>query len=166
MNIVVKFKIMSGGQTGVDRAALDVALDQNISCGGWCPKGRKTEDGTLSKIYPLQETPSDHYSERTKWNVRDSDGTMILTWGPPKNGTKLTINIAKKLNKPYIIVDMISPPTISEILDWMATHQIQVLNIAGPRGSFAPFVYSEARVFIEILVKNILTVQPHSSGSV
>ena len=80
-------RIVSGGQTGVDRAALDVALELSIPCGGWCPKGRKAEDGALPARYPLKETPSEEYAQRTTWNVRDSDGTLILTHGAPTGGT-------------------------------------------------------------------------------
>ena len=76
-------KIVSGGQTGVDRAALDVALDLSLPCGGWCPKGRKAEDGPIAAHYPLTETPLDSYPQRTEWNVRDSDGTLVLTRGKP-----------------------------------------------------------------------------------
>src|SRR5436305_1193025 len=85
------FTIFSGGQTGVDRAALDVALELGIPCSGWCPRGRRAEDGTIPPRYPLQETRSLAYPVRTRWNVRDSDGTLILTRGRPDRGTALTI---------------------------------------------------------------------------
>lgn len=78
-----ELKIVSGGQTGVDRAALDVALELGLPCGGWCPKGRKAEDGVIHSRYPLKETPSEEYNERTTWNVRDSDGTLIVSDAPP-----------------------------------------------------------------------------------
>ena len=88
-------KIVSGGQTGVDRAALDVALELGIPCGGWCPRGRRAEDGALSARYPLMETPSDDYVQRTTWNIRDSDGTLILTRGEPTGGTAQTALICE-----------------------------------------------------------------------
>lgn len=87
-------KIISGGQTGVDRAGLDVAIALGIPHGGWCPKGRKAEDGTIPAIYQIQETPKTNYKQRTGWNVRDSDGTLILTLGEPTGGTAATIKLA------------------------------------------------------------------------
>src|SRR3954454_8651242 len=90
-------KIVSGGQTGVDRAALDVALALGIPCGGWCPKGRKAEDGPIEDRYPLSETPSSDYRQRTLWNIRDSDATLILTWGEPTGGTLLTVKECRKV---------------------------------------------------------------------
>ena len=89
-------RIISGGQTGVDRAALDAALEYNFPCGGWCPKGRLAEDGIISQKYPLKETESSEYEVRTKLNVRGSDGTLILTWGKPTGGTTLTVEFAKQ----------------------------------------------------------------------
>src|SRR5947209_13063019 len=96
-------KIVSGGQTGVDRAALDVALELGLPCGGWCPRGRRAEDGPLPARYPLTETSWEGYPQRTRWNVRDSDGTLILTRGQPDRGTALTIKLAQRLGKPYRI---------------------------------------------------------------
>src|SRR5437867_4357828 len=93
-------KIVSGGQTGVDRAALDVALELGVKCGGWCPQGRRAEDGRIDERYPLQETPWDGYPQRTEWNVRDSDGTLILTCGEPDRGTALTIELVQRKKKP------------------------------------------------------------------
>lgn len=89
-------KIISGGQTGVDRAALDAALQLGIPCGGWCPKGRKAKDGPIPDRYPLKETESGSYPVRTEMNVRDSDGTLILTWGRPTGGTALTVRLARR----------------------------------------------------------------------
>ena len=83
-------RIVSGGQTGVDRAALDVAIELGVPCGGWCPRGRKAEDGPIAARYPLRETNSVSYRVRTERNVRESDGVLILTWGPPREGTALT----------------------------------------------------------------------------
>lgn len=93
-------QIVSGGQAGVDRAALDVALQLGMPCGGWCPKDRKAEDGLIAPCYPLRETPSDDYAQRTEWNVRDSDGTLVLTIGPPTEGTAFTVTVAARLKKP------------------------------------------------------------------
>src|SRR5204862_1053873 len=89
-------RVVSGGQTGVDRAALDVALGLGLPCGGWCPKGRRAEDGPLPERYPLRETPWSGYPQRTQWNVRDSDGTLVLLNGEPDRGTRLTIELAAR----------------------------------------------------------------------
>jgi hypothetical protein len=99
-------KIISGGQTGVDRAALDVALELGLPCGGWCPKGRRAEDGKIPGRYPLEETSSAEYPVRTQLNVEDSDGTLILSWGSPTGGTALTIKLARRLKKPYLLIDL------------------------------------------------------------
>src|SRR6266851_4977853 len=96
-------KIISGGQTGVDRAALDVALELGIPCGGWCPKGRRAEDGRIPKRYPLVETPTPAYPVRTEWNVRDSDGTLVLARGQASGGTALTIEFATDYGKPCLV---------------------------------------------------------------
>ena len=89
--------IVSGGQTGADRAALDWALKHNVPCGGWCPKGRKAEDGPIDSKYPLQETPSSSYLQRTEWNVRDSDATVLFSIQPIlSGGSKRTMEFARE----------------------------------------------------------------------
>ena len=118
---------VSGGQTGVDRAALDIALELGIPCGGWCPKGRLAEDGPLPERYPLQETPSSQYPQRTEWNVRDSDGTLILTFGDPTRGTALTIQIAERLKKPCLTVNLKQSPSPKEVLVWIQGNGIHLL---------------------------------------
>src|SRR5688572_16678238 len=102
-------KIISGGQTGVDRAALDVALELGLPCGGWCPKGRKAEDGVIDPKYPLQETSTDDYPQRTEKNVQDSDATLILTRGKPDGGTALTRSLAREHKKPCKVVNFLKP---------------------------------------------------------
>src|SRR6516162_9418333 len=99
-------RILSGGQTGVDRAALDVAVELGLPCGGWCPRGRRAEDGPIPERYPLKETPWDGYPQRTERNVRDSDGTLVLTLGQADRGTTLTIELAHKKRKPHLIIDL------------------------------------------------------------
>jgi hypothetical protein len=144
-------KIVSGGQTGVDRAALDVALRLGIPLGGWCPLGRLAEDGPLAASYPLEETPDPLYAQRTEWNVRDSDGTLILTWGEPTGGTALTRVFALQLDKPHLIIDLDAMPSTRTVLDWLQNHGIRQLNVAGPRESTVPGIYEQAKLFLETL---------------
>ena len=141
-------KIVSGGQSGVDRAALDVALALGVPCGGWCPKGRKAEDGPLPARYPLTETPSDDYAQRTEWNVRDAEGTLILSDGPLSGGTAQTAEIAKHLGKPHLVVELNGAEHPEAMRAWMAAQGITVLNIAGPRESKSPGIYAKAAAFL------------------
>lgn len=144
-------KIVSGAQTGVDRAALDVALAVGLKAGGWVPKGRRAEDGPIDGYYPVQETPSTDYEERTRFNVRDSDATLILTRGEPKGGTKLTLEIARQLAKPYLIVDLSRSKSPLAALKWLEAKRPTVLNVAGPRESGAGGIYDEATAFLKNL---------------
>ncbi len=138
------FCIISGGQSGVDRAALDVALKLKVACGGWCPKGRLAEDGKIPGCYPLEETPARDYQQRTRWNVRDSDGTLILKTGLLKGGTALTTAIAQKLHRPLLIVDLDYPPKTETVKAWLEQHHIHRLNVAGPRESNCPGIYARS----------------------
>lgn len=140
--------IISGGQTGVDRAALDVALELAIPCGGWCPLGRLAEDGRLPERYPLHETESADYSERTEWNVRDSDGTLIVARGTLTGGTALTESLARRLRKPCLVVDPDLDPDPTSIRDWIEENDIRRLNVAGPRESSQPGIYSQAAALL------------------
>lgn len=144
-------KIISGGQTGVDRAALNWAIDADILCGGWCPQGRKAEDGRISDHYPLIEASSWRYSQRTQWNVRDSDGTLILNNSQLTGGTLLTINCCKRLEKPFLVVDLglnFDPIPVEE---WIRENTISVLNVAGPRESSSPGIGDKALSFLRTL---------------
>ncbi|NOX53670.1 MAG: molybdenum cofactor carrier [Planctomycetes bacterium] len=145
-------KIVSGGQTGVDRAALDAALDAGFPCGGWCPRGRLAEDGRIPDRYPLSETPSTRYAERTEWNVRDSDGTLILTAGPLTGGTALTRTLAQNHAKPLFVLDLRRDVDMAAVLDWIERHGIQVLNIAGPRLRQQSEIYDLAYRFVRRLL--------------
>ncbi len=147
--------IISGGQTGVDRAALDVALAFGLPCGGWCPRGRGAEDGPLPARYPLMETPSDDPAERTRWNVRDADGTLILVRYTISGGTALAAACAEQMGKPLRIVDLDRPPAFTEILTWLSGAGITVLNIAGPRESERPGIQAEAMRFLSLLFMDI-----------
>ncbi len=141
-------KIVSGGQTGVDRAALDVALAAGFPCGGWAPKGRMAEDGAIPKRYPLDECSIAGYEERTRLNVRDSDATLILTRGADpedmKGGTGLTIEWASRLSKPYLVVDLAAPTDADAIADWLEGERAKVVNVAGPRESTVPGIAAAA----------------------
>lgn len=148
-------KIVSGGQTGVDRAALDVAFELGIPCGGWCPKGRRAEDGAVPARYPLRETTSAAYPQRTAWNVRDSDGTLVLTRGALKGGTGLTVELTERAGRPVLVVDLASPPEPAVIRDWLARHGIRTLNVAGPRESERPGIASQAAAFLVTLLKGV-----------
>src|SRR5262249_13275837 len=145
-------KIISGGQTGVDRAALDVALELGLPCGGWCPRGRKAEDGPLDLKYPLQETSTPSYAQRTECNVRDSDGTLVLTRGQPKGGTALTIQLAKRYQKPHLVMDLDDKPSAAAIREWAEVHRIGVLNVAGPRDSERAGTYAQAANLLRSLL--------------
>jgi hypothetical protein len=137
-------KIISGGQTGVDRAALDVAIELGIDHGGWCPAGRKAEDGQIPPHYRLTETRETDYVTRTRLNVRDSDGTLILTLGETSGGTLQTIRFANELWRPLLLVDLNKPVDSSVFHDWLSTNRIKVLNIAGPRESKSAGIQARA----------------------
>jgi len=141
-------RIVSGGQTGVDRAALDTALELGVPCTGWVPSGRLAEDGPLPARYPLRETPTRRYEERTMWNVRDSDGTLILSRGPLSGGTALTLVHAKKMSRPYLVVDLLALAPRTQAVDWVFSHRIGTLNIAGPRESMSPGIYAAALAWL------------------
>ncbi len=149
-------KIISGGQTGVDRAALDLAMELNIPCGGWCPQGRLAEDGIIPEKYPLQETVTAEYEERTRKNVEDSDGTLILTHGQPKGGTTYTIEITLILEKPVWIIDFNSEFSIEAVAQWIDRNFIFNLNIAGPRESVFPGIYEQAKEFLREIFEKLI----------
>ncbi len=131
-------RIVSGGQTGVDRAALDVALELDVPCGGWVPKGRIDERGRIPDRYPgLRETETAEWSERTEANVRDSDGTLVISRGPLTGGSKYTREVAERLGRPCLHLDLEGSATaaLEATRDWIAANDIRVLNVAGPRES-------------------------------
>jgi hypothetical protein len=141
-------KIISGGQTGVDRAALDVALALGVPCGGWCPLGRRAEDGPIDDRYPLVETTSPSYPVRTRRNVRDAEGTLILTRGQPDRGTALTCKLAERLRRPLFVVDLLQPSDALAVRRWLDDQAIRVLNVAGPRESSQPGIHAQATEFL------------------
>ena len=126
-------KIVSGGQTGVDRAALDVALALGLAVGGGCPKGRRAEDGRIPERYPLTETPERNDPTRTRRNIEDADGTLILNLGKLDGGTALTVAHARQIGKPCRVVALEEGIEPAAFRAWLDEHRIAVLNVAGPR---------------------------------
>ena len=133
----------------MDRAALDAALALGLPCGGWCPRRRKAQDGPIDERYPLRETPSGQYPQRTEWNVRDSDATLVLTRGRPRGGTALTVTLARRLGRPCLVLDLAAHPDPGEVQRWTEAEGLSTLNVAGPRESQHPGIQDEARAFLE-----------------
>ena len=143
--------IITGGQTGVDRAALDFAIEYDIQYSGWCPSGRLAEDGKIHGRYHLQETADTDYLTRTRLNVQGSDGTLILNREILDGGTAATVNFAVGMKKPYLIINLEHPPDTNVIHDWLAVNKIRKLNIAGPRESKCPGIYRQVLDFLRTL---------------
>ncbi len=153
-------KIVSGGQTGADRAALDAAMDCGVDCGGWIPKGRKTEDGFLPEKYKLKEMECDKYQARTKKNVVDSDATLIISHGYLNGGSNYTMIVCNKLGKPVMHIDLniISENRAVDIIcKWILDNSINVLNVAGPRLSKDRKIYNRAyKIICSVIEKKKL----------
>ncbi|PSQ83211.1 MAG: molybdenum cofactor carrier [Bacteroidetes bacterium QS_1_65_9] len=149
-------KIVSGGQAGVDRAALDAALAHGVPVGGWCPQGRRAEDGRIPERYPLQETPSEKYAQRTAWNVRDSDGTLVIAPAPLDGGTALTKDEAEQQDRPVLHIRPDDPVPVPMIRAWGTEHDMRVLNVAGPRASEEDGIYDAARAVLDDLLEVLL----------
>ncbi len=145
-------KIVSGGQTGVDRAALDVAVKLGVPHGGWVPRGRLAEDGPLPESYRMRETSNAIYSERTEKNVIDSDGTLIISRGELTGGSETTRAMAIKHQRPWLHVDLNRVSAFLSavrIVEWLNAHRIRILNVAGPRASKDPRIYQDALSLLE-----------------
>lgn len=145
-------KIISGGQTGTDQAALDVALKLGIPHGGWVPKGRLTEAGPLNGKYQLQEMENANYNQRTAQNVIDSDGTLIISHGTLTGGSEFTREMAVYHNRPWLHIDLnttIAFQAAQQISSWIKEHDIQVLNVAGSRASKDPKIYRATADLLE-----------------
>ncbi len=150
-------KIISGGQTGVDRAALDAALDMQLPCGGWCPENRMAEDGPIATKYPLQVLPNAGYKERTLQNILDSDATLIIYFGTLNGGTALTLKHCIDHNKTFLQVDGIKHTidrASQNITAFINQNNIQILNVAGPRASKTPEAYTYAYTLVSKLIQN------------
>lgn len=145
-------KIISGGQTGVDRAALDAALARGYPIGGWCPEGRRAEDGAIPERYPLAETRSRRYPPRTALNVRDADATLILHLGTLDRGAKLTMEMAARAHKPCAAIDLTQPAAVEAAKQWLDQVHPSTLNVAGPGESRAPGIYPRAYGFLARLL--------------
>ncbi|HMO79345.1 MAG TPA: putative molybdenum carrier protein [Pyrinomonadaceae bacterium] len=139
-------KIITGGQTGVDRAAWDAALEFGIAIGGWVPSEKWAEDGRIPEIYRgLNETRSGDPAERTSSNVRDSDGTLIISRGDLTGGSVLAQSLCEEIGKPVLHIDLSKTSehaAVSLIIEWFATNKIRILNVAGPRASEDAVIYS------------------------
>jgi hypothetical protein len=172
----MELKIISGGQTGVDRGALDAALKAGIEHGGHCPKGRKAEDGAIPALYQLEETWTDKYPPRTAMNIRDADGTLILVHGRSgfhrSRGTKLTLEMCRKQKKPYLLANPAKLDQVEAVIIWLEELERKqqgvpgwleelaeedrplVINVAGPRESMAPGIHDETVKFLgRVLVR-------------
>ena len=144
-------KIISGGQTGVDRAALDFALKYQIPCGGWCPKGRIAEDGIIPDQYPLTETLTEDPKERTRLNISNSDGTLIIYRDRMDEGTQYTLDHAREFEKAVYIIQSGSDKNPEYFKNWLQANKINTLNVAGPRESSEAGVYNFAYDALENL---------------
>jgi len=165
-------KIISGGQTGADRAALDFAIKNNIPHGGWMPKGRKTEEGPLPGCYNLQEMATESYTHRTEQNVIDSDGTLIISHGELTEGSALTRDFAQRHRRPYLHVDLNEYSEASaaafSVRGWIARHAIKTLNVAGPRASKDEDIYRGVMNLLEKALRrnNLIDVVLFDFGGV
>jgi hypothetical protein len=150
---VKALKIISGGQTGVDRAAIDVALEHGTECGGWCPAGRLDEFGKIPDHYPMQELQDGGFTERTLQNVKDSDGTVVIYPGELRGGTEQTVRFCIDLKRPHQLIDAskLSVDGAAKLIaDFVRENKIGILNIAGPRQSEWPVGYEYATRTLDI----------------
>lgn len=155
--------IVSGGQTGADRAALDWALAHGVDHGGWCPKGRKAEDGVLEPRYRLCETAEEGYLERTRRNVLDSDATLIVNLGDLDGGTLETMRFAERYDKPVLMIQAdagIGEAEVAQLLEWLCREPLTTLNVAGPRESKRAGVYQRTWELLERAARGSLRPPP------
>ena len=148
--------IISGEQTGVDRGALDFALHNNLLCKGWCPLGRIAEDGVIKPLYPLNETFSSDPKVRTEMNVLNSDGTLIIVFEEMDEGTRFTFDIANHNLKPVFVWELTKNAHPHHFKSWLKKNRLEILNVAGPRESFAPGIYDETLSLLGLLLNDFL----------
>lgn len=144
-------RIISGGQAGVDRAALDVAIELGIPHGGWVPAGRLAEDGPILERYQVWELVGGGYDDRTESNIREADATLIVSEGPLTGGSALTKRLARKQGKPLLHVDLAictCEQAAAEVRRWLAEHRPAVLNVAGPRESTTPGIHGHVQALL------------------
>ena len=151
-------KIISGGQTGVDRGALDAALKHGIDCGGWCPEGREAEDGVIPEKYPLVEVPGGSYKHRTLQNIMGSDGTVIIYFGDLEGGTEETTFYCMKKGMPYKLIDLkeVDLERAKKLVaEFIEAREIETLNVAGPRASRVEKAYDYTFGLLDTLLGDI-----------
>jgi len=149
--------IISGAQTGVDRAALDAALKYGVPCGGWCPKGRIAEDGVIPERYPVQELEAGGYDERTRKNVQISDGTVLIFFNRLSGGTEKTLQYCLQENKPYLLLDgqVVTAVSAAErVLEFQVSLPAEILNFAGPRASEEPRGYGYTSSVMDLFIES------------
>ena len=154
-------KIISGGQTGVDRGALEAALELGLEAGGWCPPNKQAEDGKIPEHFPLKETPEERSpnapdiprSLRTEWNVRDADATLILLPEPDHldSGTNWTMEVCKRMEKQYFVCNPFEPKSIPQIREQILKRNTRTINVAGPAESVCPGIQAATKTFIKQL---------------
>jgi Circularly permutated YpsA SLOG family len=161
-------KIISGGQTGVDRAALDVALNHGIECGGWCPAGRLDEFGRIPDQYPVWALEDGGFAERTFRNVKDSDGTVVIYAGKLSGGTEQTVRFCVEQRRPHQLIDASKTSAAGAaklITDFVRNNRIQILNVAGPRQSEWAEGYDYASQPLEAFLNSITSKSTSRSKS-
>lgn len=146
--------VISGGQTGVDRAALVAAREAGLAIGGWCPRGRTAEDGPIAYRFPLRETPSPAYEQRTSWNVRDSHATLVISGRAPVGGTAFTIEEAERLGRPCLTVTP-EADRLGRVVGWLSGERVEILNVGGSRESIEPGIYERAYGFLLDLFRRL-----------
>lgn len=140
----VQLEVWSGGQTGIDRAALDAAMQLGLKHGGYVPKGRLSEDGPVPDKYTgLRECNSVEYPVRTELNIRDTDATLLMTTARKSRGTELTRRLAQRIRKPLLVISVSNPPDPKKFWEWITANRITKLNVAGPRESKNPGIHDQ-----------------------